>query len=224
LLKCLSAHPLDLPRAGRPDSESDTAVYLVLSLLEDKIDKAQVYSISEQIMKDSSSLYFAFRVYREHPLLDKHGKDVEGAVFTSMRKALFVRFNDGIMKPRIDFFKTGEPDYVLLQLWDLCQEVEKVGLKDCTCAGYVKDILERNPKYIGRILNVFVVRSTGTQGSSIQLNISEMKKYFDIDKLYEKIKVGRCNAYTTDSEKKAVELLKMPLGNKRPAPTDSTSI
>lgn len=188
------------------DSEFHKADNLIVNLLRDKIENTEVQTILEEVMVHTDSLDFASGVYVLCTQEQKRYPNEKWKILPNIRKILVDRFKKDFIKPQVDFFKKGEPYYVLTRLWDLCAEEEKVDLKECTCAEYVSNMLEGNPKYIGKFLNCFVQRWVGTKVSSFELDINEVSKYLDINTLYEKITKENGDVYTSDEEKKSVDL------------------
>lgn len=188
------------------DSEFYKADSLIVDLLRDKMEKTEVLAILEEIMLHTNNLDFASGVYINCTQEQNRYPNEKWDILPNVRKALVDRFKKDFIEINADFFKTGEPCYILVIFWNLCAEEEKVDPKVCTCAKYVSNMLDRNSKYIGKILNCFVQRwvSTDTRGTS--LDVYEVAKYLDIDALHEKIIKEKEDIDTTDEEKRSVEL------------------
>jgi hypothetical protein len=193
-------------KGGWIESEFHRADNLIVNLLRDKIENTKVQTILEEVMVHSDSLDFASGVYILCTQEQKHRPNEKWKILPAIRKVLVDRFKNDFIKPQVDFFQSGEPSYVLTMLWNLCAEEEKVDLKECTYAEYMRNILEKEQKHIGKLLSCFLQRWVGTKGTSLELKIDEVSKYLDTNALYKRIMKENKEVYTTDEEKKSVDL------------------
>ncbi|MGQ3684221.1 MAG: hypothetical protein ACUBOA_04280 [Candidatus Loosdrechtia sp.] len=190
---------------SRFDAEFYKALNLIIDLLRVKIEKNEIQAILEEIMLHTNNLDFASGVYIFCTQEQRRYRNEKWNILPNVRKALVDRFKKNFIEINADFFKTSEPCYVLRGLWDICAEEEKVDPKECTCAKYVNNMLNRNSKYIGKILSCFIFRFVSTETEGTSLDVNEVAKYLDIDALYEKIIKENGDVYTTDEEKRTVD-------------------
>ena len=190
----------DTAVSGR-NSEFFKASHLIVDLLSDKLEKSKAQTILEEIMEHTKSLDFAYTVYGLCVQEEEISIQKKWKILPTIRKTLVDRFKKQFIVPQTSFFETEEPDYVLARLWDYCAEEENVHQKDCTCAEYIKNMIEKDTRLIGKVLSCFITRWVGGKKTSLELNISELAKYIDTKKLYEKIMKENKNVYTTDEEK-----------------------
>ena len=163
-------------------------------------------NVLEEVIVNTDSLDFASGVYILCTLEQNHHPNEKWKILPTILKVLVDRFGNDFVKPKVNFFQSGEPSYVLIRLWNLCAEEEIVDLKECTCAEYVRNILENELKCIGKLLSCFLQRWVSTKESSLELDINEAEKYLDINAFYEIIVKEYKNVYTTDEEKESVDL------------------
>jgi predicted KAP-like P-loop ATPase len=188
------------------DSKFHRADKLIVNLLRDKIETTEVQNVLEEVIVNTDSLDFASGVYILCTLEQNHHPNEKWKILPTILKVLVDRFGNDFVKPKVNFFQSGEPSYVLIRLWNLCAEEEIVDLKECTCAEYVRNILENELKCIGKLLSCFLQRWVSTKESSLELDINEAEKYLDINAFYEIIVKEYKNVYTTDEEKESVDL------------------
>lgn len=187
---------------SRIESEFYTAEHLLVNLLEYKIDKRkETEELLSEIILQCDSYNFIINVY--YRCMKRWN------ITTNISKVFADRIKNDFVKAQNDFFQTGEPDSVLIKLWRLCANVEKVKPKDCSFSEYVKNLMRKNPLYIGRILNHFQSKPIGKKSilhRDLQLNINEVSVFLDINTLRDEITKQKNNVFTTDEEKEAVDI------------------
>jgi hypothetical protein len=182
-------------------SELHTAKQLLVNLLKHKIDsRNEAEELLSEIILKCDSYNFICEVY----LQCISGWNMK----SNISKDFIDRINNDFVKTQNDYFQTGEPDHVLITLWRLYATIEKVKPKDCSFSNYVKNLINKDPLYIGKILNCFLSKPVGKKTiryKSILFDINEVSNFFDINTLCEEITKQRNNVFATDEEKVAVD-------------------
>lgn len=201
IIKNISKNSKRFSKAGWGfDTEFSRAEYFVFTLIDEKLSACQeILPFLDEVMSNSDSLDFVSGVYILCKQSNKRRPDQKWDVLKNARQTLVDKFKKDFVKPRRDFFLSGEPDYVLLRLLDLSSEVEGVSPKECSISKYILWLLDNNPKYLGKIINCYVREPIG-------LSINELTKGFDIDQLHKIAQTIDLTKCESEKEKEAVEL------------------
>ncbi len=181
------------------------AMNLIVSLLSDRMKNPELQIVLEEVMTNTDSFEFASGVYLLCAKERRRSFNISLDILPAIRKVLVDRFRKKFIVKETSFFISEEPSNVLIRLWDLCVEDENKDHKECTCAEYVKNILEQNPKHVGKLLSCFDNRRFNPQKKEISLNVAEIGIYLDINELYNKIIKANKAVFTTEYEEELVE-------------------
>jgi len=188
------------PKEGRKDfwrSEFDRAKSLMLHLINEKIENTEIESILKEIINETPSFELAVGVVlscrreRGGSLFNIY----ENIEIDKLQKILSERLSHYFIEGGKDIFEEEKDTYsFILYQWGTAspEDREKVN-------NYVFSLIEKNPKYLGKILSGFIIMGD-------QIQYSELTKLYDVNRLYQVVKEHYSNTYSDPKEKSAIDL------------------
>lgn len=199
LIDCLSKNfkLFDSGRSAFEKTEFNSALRLLLHLIEKKIEASSVQAILESVLTDTPSFDLAafvidairrksgnvYNIY-ENSNLEK--------LFGLLSKKAYVYFIAG---EKNIFQETLNPYYILTQ-WGAFDPEQNKKVND-----YVFKLIESDPGIIGKIINVYFTRWSD---SRIEFRQDDLRRLFNEGKLYELAKTHFRESYANEEEKIAV--------------------
>jgi predicted KAP-like P-loop ATPase len=198
LLKAISRGIESVPIEG-DRSEQDARLRLILFLLNDRVSAEEKQATTEAVIRDIHAIDVAVRV------VNALASD-ESAVTWELRRSLDLSLIQKIVQERFakEFVDT---DVNIFGANSLAQYVlYQVGTYNAESAqmvnGYAMALLEREPKYIGKFIDGFLVEFPGGPHS---FNFDQLKLVYDANHLAELARRAGGSAWTNEKEKRAIE-------------------
>jgi hypothetical protein len=199
LLVALTRNIESVPMEG-DRSRHNAQFRLILFLLNERVPEDKKQAAAEAVVRDVPPIDVAVRV------ANALNSD-ESAVTWGLRRSLNVpkimkivqqRFENEFVASGVDVFEESSlPQYVLYQIGTLGPESAKmINL-------YAMELLEREPKYIGKLIDGFLIEFPG--GGPNNFNFEQLKSVYDINRLAALARENQEKAWTSDKEKRAVE-------------------
>lgn len=182
-------------------SEFDRAESLMLHLIE-KIENTEIESILIEIIKETLS--FELAVWAVLSCRRERGGSLfniyENIKIDRLQRILSERLGYYFIESGKDIFGEEKDTYpFILYQWGTANQENRQKVND-----YVFSLIEKNPKYLGKIISGFVTK----WGKPIneQIRYDDLIKLYDENRLYNKVKEHYFKAYSNQEEKSAVDL------------------
>lgn len=184
--------------------EYDRARLLILHLIDQIIAKNKIQSTVSEIIKETESLELAVSIIQSCSN-EGHGSFYniyENINIDDLRKALSHKlanyFIDGKKDIFLDQSENRTYNYILYR-WGIGSREDRQTVND-----YVFSLIDKNPKYIGKIILSFIIKWDDSSGR--QIEYEDLIKHYDENRLYKAIKTFSSNSFSNDEEKSAVDL------------------
>jgi predicted KAP-like P-loop ATPase len=201
LLGALSRHVESIALDG-DSSEQSTQLKLIIFLLSERVVDAEKQAVAESIITDIRFIDVAVRFI--HWMSDNQVAVTWGlqrvVKIVRMQELVVERFSREFVDTGTDIFvANNNPLYVLFQVGSYESESRK------TVNIYVSQLLEKEPKYIGKLIDAFLIEFPGSHGpNGFQMDL--LRSVYDTSRLAElAIQAGE-NAWSNEKQKRAIDL------------------
>lgn len=194
-------HLFSKDRGGYLQSELDNAEFLMLNLINEKIEANQIEPILVEVIQETPSFEYAIRTVIACRM-ERGGsffKIYENVKIDNLQKILSERLSHYFIKSRRDIFEEEKNTYGIILYHGTANKEDRKKVNE-----YVFSLIEKNPKYLGKIIVRFLLDWRGPLG--IEIEYKDLIKLYDETKLYRKVKENYTYAYSTQQEKSALDL------------------
>jgi len=183
-------------------SEFDRAEFLMIHLINEKIEKTEIEPILIEIIRDTPSFELAVLV-----VLGCR-KERGGNLFTiydnirieHLHQILSGRLSRHFIDGGKNIFEEEKENFgFILYQWGTANQEDRQKVND-----YVFSLIDSNPKYLSKIISRFITNWGEPIGREIDYDA--LIKLYDEKRLYEKIKGNYSNAHSNQEEKSGVDL------------------
>jgi hypothetical protein len=198
ILRSISRNIETVPLDG-DRSEQDIQFKLILFLLSERVSAEEKQAATEAVVRDIGSIDVAVRVVNAL-------RSDQSSVTWELRRSLDLRQIEGIVEARfarefidqgVDVFKANAlPLYVLYQVGEYNAESAEMVNK------YAMGLLEREPKYIGKLIDGFLIEFPGGPNG---FNFEQLASVYNVKRLVDLTLGAGEHAWATDKEKRAIE-------------------
>ncbi len=197
-----NTHLFSGDRGGYLQSESDNAHFLMLHLINEKIEVNQIEPILSEVIKETPSFECAVRTVMSCHM-ERGGsffKIYENAKIENLQKLLSERLAHHFIEGQRNIFEEETNTYgIILRHWGIENKESRQKVNE-----YVFSLIERNPKYLGKVIVRFLIDWGDPLEKQIEYN--DLIKLYDETRLYRKVKENYKDAYSTSQEKTALDL------------------
>ena len=199
-------------KRGLEESELDRAEFLILKILDQRIKSDKIQFFIQEVIENSSEIFLPVRLILDcsEERIPGFYKLRENIDLERLRELTLNKLKIHFIDEKRDIFKEEIVWSEILCIWS-SNWYRYDGVHKEEVNEYIFSLISKNPKHSGLLLDEW---SRGPEHKP--MNLDEMAKYFDLDRLYEKIMKNKNNSYSSDQEKKAVSLfVKVYKGSKR---------
>ena len=203
LIECLYKNILLFRREGTDifqDSESSTAVRLLLDLIDNKLLSDELEIVLSDLVQKTPSLELAIRIADN---VRSRMKDVfnipEQGNFYALSSHLDERLTAHFIEGRRNIFNEEKNYGYILAQWGTYQPQNNLKVNE-----YVFGLVEEDPMVIGKVLVVYT-SNYGDQ-TGVRIKWEDLVKLYDEKRLYERASQYLDSSYSTEDERKAVEI------------------
>lgn len=206
VINSISNNIQEFSKKGRMDWFSESEFFkagsLMLSLVNEKVQQNQIEGILIEIIERTPSFDFATQVVvacRRDSGGDSFNIS-ENVVIQKLYTVLCERLTNHFIRDKNDIFEEEKVSYgIILYNWGTAGGENKERVNE-----YVFSLVEKNPKYLGKMISFFV---SGV-GSKIgpEIRYQNLIGLYDKKRLYNKVKEYYENGYSTQEEKVALDL------------------
>ncbi len=199
LLLALSRHVKSVP-PNSDNSEQNTELKLILFLLSERTEDSEKQSATELVVNNIHSLDVAVRFVQ---WLSDSQVAVTWTLQRSLnldhiRKLILGRFKKAYVGGNIDIFNASSNAlFILYQVGSYDAESRQV------VNTYVMDLLGKHPKYIGKLIDGFLIEFPGPGPNGFQWD--NVIRVYDVQGLIELVEAAGDKAIETEKQKRAIE-------------------
>ena len=189
------------------NSEYDKSKSLVLNLIDNKVDKSEIQSIAEEIVKNVKAIEFA--VSFVHSCKEEQGPGFhniyENINFDRLKEIVSDRLKTHFIESKKDIFEECDEKewvFVLFQWgtnWMSFDDKNKKEVND-----YVFELIDKHLEYIGKIVDRYITQHP--PHGKRQIDYDGIAKFYDLDRLYGKINERKEDCYSNSAEQEAINL------------------
>jgi predicted KAP-like P-loop ATPase len=200
LLKALSLHLDSVPLDG-DNSQQSAQLKLIIFLLSERVAGGEKQGATETTIKNIRFIDVAVRLVQW--LSDEQEAVTWGLQrfldIARIKKAVFGRFVAEFVRTGKDIFVTNEnPLFVLYQIGSYDAESRQ------TINNYVSDLLGRESKYIGKLIDAFLIEIPDYPGNGFQMD--RLKAVYKTSNLTRLALQAGDRAWANEKQKRAVEM------------------
>lgn len=187
-------------KEGRKDlwrSEFDRAESLMLHIINEKIVDSKIEPLLIEIITETpvfelaTGLVLSCRRERGGSRFNIY----ENIEIDNLQKKLSERLSHYFIEGDIDIFEEEKDTFgFILFQWGTANQEDRKKVNE-----YVFPLVEKDPKYLGKILSGFIIMGD-------QIQYSNLTKLYDVNRLYEMVKKHNSNTYSDPKEKSAIDL------------------
>lgn len=195
----LSRHVKSVP-PNSDNSEQNTELKLILFLLSERTEDSEKQSATELVVNNIHSLDVAVRFVQ---WLSDSQVAVTWTLQRSLnldhiRKLILGRFKKAYVGGNIDIFNASSNAlFILYQVGSYDAESRQV------VNTYVMDLLGKHPKYIGKLIDGFLIEFPGPGPNGFQWD--NLIRVYDVQGLIELVEAAGDKAIETEKQKRAIE-------------------
>lgn len=200
LLRALSLHLESVPLDG-DSSQQAVQLKLVIFLLSERVADKEKQTATDTIIKDIRFIDIDVRFVQW--LSDEQEAVTWGIQrfvnIGKIKNLVFDRFVAEFIRAREDIFvSNGNALFVLYQIGTYGAEPQQA------INGYVMNLLEKEPKYIGKLIVGFLIEFPGDGPNGFQME--GLKSVYDSSRLADLARQAGGGAWSNDKEKRAIEM------------------
>jgi hypothetical protein len=201
IIPLLRAVTLSVKAVGLEEDRSEQNAYfkLILFLLDERVPDAEKKVNAESVLRDSPiSVAVRFVVSLAESQSTVMWNLRRSVDISQLRAIVSERFREDFVSPEVDIFAVDkQPLFILYQVGafgaDSAQMINK----------YVMALLEKEPRYIGKLVGGFLIEYGGGGPHGFQLD--QLKSVYDTKRLAELANQAGQNAWGDDKERRAIE-------------------
>jgi hypothetical protein len=206
IINSISNNINEFSKKGRMDWFSESEFFkagsFMLSLVNEKVQQKHIEGILIEIIEHTPSFDFATQVVVA--CRKDSGGDLfnisENIVIQKLYTVLCERLSNHFIRDRNDIFEEEKESYgKILYNWGTAGGENKEIVNE-----YVFSLVEKTPKYLGKMFSFFVFGIDSKIGAEIRYK--QLIELYDETRLYNKVKEYYENAYSTQEEKGALDL------------------
>lgn len=189
------------------NSEYNRAKSLVLNLIDDKVDKSEIRSTVEEVVRNVKELEFAVSFVHSCNREQRSGfhNILENIDFGILKEIVSDRLETHFIKNKKDIFKeySGKEWERILSRWGT-NWMSFDGKNKKEVNDYVFELIDKHPDYIGKIVNRFITQQP-PHGEK-QIDYDALGKLYDLDRLYGRINERKEECYLNSAEQDEINL------------------
>lgn len=203
LIECLYKNIHFFRREGADifqDSESSAAVRLLFDLIDNKLRSDDLEAVLSDLVQKTPSLELAVRIADN---VRSRMKDVfnipEQGNFYALSSHLDERLTAHFIEGRRNIFNEEKNYGYILAQWGTYQPQNNLKVNE-----YVFGLVEEDPMVIGKVLVAYTSNHGDQRG--VRIKWEDLVKLYDEKRLYERASQYLDSSYSTEDERKAVEI------------------